>query len=593
MKYSENCYNICSGARRQKSSYQAGKIKAIGNDFDMTISLASYVCGVSHQPLRYQTIGDALSEAATRWGRNDAVVSVHQNLRLTYAQLNEQAEKLALAFLTMGLAPGDRIGIWAPNCIEWTLTQFASAKAGLILVNINPAYRLAELEFALNTVGCKALVLMEKFKTSDYVGMIKTLAPEIQNCMPGKLISKKLPKLENLVVIGQADSKGFIEFEKLKHYGSEKDKKKLHEIQKHLSPDDPINIQFTSGTTGSPKGATLSHFNILNNGYFVGEAIKLTPKDRVSIPVPLYHCFGMVMGNLGCITHGATMIYPDFGFDPQATLKAIEEEKCTALYGVPTMFVAELACAQFSDFNLESLRTGIMAGALCPEDIMTKVINKMYMSQVTIAYGMTETSPVSFQSAIDDNFQKRTTTIGRVHPHVQVKIVNEQGRIVPCGQQGELLTRGYSVMKGYWGDEDKTAESIDQNGWMHTGDLAVIDDEGFGLITGRIKDMIIRGGENIYPKEIEDFVRKHPNVRDVSIFGVPDQKYGEQVCAWVQLNADSSLNEDEIREHCHGQLAHYKVPKYVKFVDEFPMTVTGKIQKFIMRKQMVELCTQK
>lgn len=548
----------------------------------------SFVHGVGDQPLRYQTIGDALSEATEIWGANEAIVSIHQNTRLTYAELNRQSEQLAASLLGLGLEPGDRVAIWAPNCIEWTLTQFATAKAGLILVNINPAYRLAELEFALNKVGCRALVLMNKFKSSDYVGMIETLAPEIKNCSPGQLQSEKLPSLEIAIVVGDYHSTGFHNFNDVMSAGSHQEWEKLKFVRASLNPDDPINIQFTSGTTGSPKGATLSHFNILNNGYFVGEAIRLTNRDRVCIPVPLYHCFGMVMGNLGCITHGATIVYPDFGFDPEATLSAVNQEKCTALYGVPTMFVALLAYPEFKSFEFEHLRTGIMAGALCPEDVMTRVIAEMNMSEVTIAYGMTETSPVSFQSAVDDSFDKRTTTIGRVHPHVQVKIIDENGRTVARGDQGELLTRGYSVMKGYWDDAEKTAESIDPDGWMHTGDLAIIDEDGFGIITGRIKDMIIRGGENIYPKEIEDFIRKNPKVRDVAIFGVSDEKYGEQVCAWVQLAPNQTAEKNEIRIFCEGHLAHYKIPHYVEFVDNFPMTVTGKIQKFVMRNKMEE-----
>ncbi len=548
----------------------------------------SYVHGVSDQPLIYQTIGEALSDASEQWADNEALVSHHQGIRLNYLQLEEKAKQFAASLIRLGLVPGDRVGIWAPNCAEWVITQFATAKAGLILVNINPAYRLTELEFALNKAGCRGLVLWDEFKTSNYLEMIETLAPEITSSKLGNLTSKRLPHLKFVIQTGRERREGFYSFDQVLQLASHDDIIALDEIQTRLSPDDPINIQFTSGTTGSPKGATLSHFNILNNGFFVGEAINLESKDRICIPVPLYHCFGMVMGNLGCITHGSTMVLPDLGFDPVTALQTVAAEKCTVLYGVPTMFVAELAEPSFNDYDLSSLRSGIMAGSPCPEEVMKRVITDMHMSQVTIAYGMTETSPVSFQSSTSDSIDLRISTVGKVHPHVQVKVIDENGRIVPRGVQGELLTRGYSVMQGYWDEPEKTAETIDSAQWMHTGDLAVIDENGYGNITGRLKDMVIRGGENIYPKEVEDFLYTHPKVMEVAAFGVPDKKYGEELCVWIKTVVGEQLNEDEIKAYCDGQIAHFKKPRYVEFVDEFPMTVTGKIQKFVMRDTVTE-----
>ena len=554
----------------------------------MNTSQLSYVNGISDQSLIYQTIGDALSQAAAKWGEHEALVSHHQGLRFSYRELDHKTNQLAASLLKLGLKQGDRIGIWAPNCAEWILTQFASAKAGLILVNINPAYRLTELEYALNKVGCRALVLWDEFKTSNYIEMIETLAPEIKSSAPGQLKSAKLPQLKFAIQAGNESRQGFYDFADVLDLASDSEVAQLADLQASLCPDDPINIQFTSGTTGSPKGATLSHFNILNNGFFVGEAIKLSEQDRLCIPVPLYHCFGMVMGNLGSITHGATMVLPDFGFDPVTTLQTVADEKCSVLYGVPTMFVAELADPGFADYDLSSLRTGIMAGSPCPEDVMKRVISDMHMSEVTIAYGMTETSPVSFQSSTDDSVDLRVSTVGKVHPHVQVKIIDENGQTVPRGIQGELLTRGYSVMQGYWDDDEKTKDALDSAHWMHTGDLAVIDENGYGNITGRLKDMVIRGGENIYPKEIEDFLYTHPKVMEVAAFGVPDEKYGEEICVWIKTNAGETISEDEIKAYCDGQIAHFKKPRYVEVVDEFPMTVTGKIQKFVMRDMMTE-----
>ncbi|MHB8784937.1 MAG: AMP-binding protein [Thauera sp.] len=551
-------------------------------------STASYVHGACAKPLIGQTIGRFFDEACARHAEREALVVRHQNVRLTYAQFKSKVDALACGLMRLGLEPGERIGIWSQNTLEWTLTQFATAKAGLVLVNINPAYRRSELEYALNKVGCRALVLSPAFKTSNYLEMIADLAPELGHCEPGLLRSHRLPSLEMVIRMGADKSPGMINFDDLLRAPSREELTALAVLSEKLQFDDPINIQFTSGTTGHPKGATLSHHNILNNGFFVGEAIKLVPGDRLCIPVPLYHCFGMVMGNLGCLTHGATMVYPAEAFEPLAVLETVAQEKCTGLYGVPTMFIAALDHPRFADFDLSSLRTGIMAGSPCPIEVMKRVIGKMNMAEVTIAYGMTETSPVSFQSGTDDPIDRRVSTVGRVQPHLEVKIVDNEGRIVPRGQSGELCTRGYSVMLGYWDDEAKTKEAIDAGGWMHTGDLAVIDDEGYCNIVGRIKDMVIRGGENIYPREIEEFLYAHPKVLDVQVVGIPDQRFGEELCAWIILREGERLTEDEVRAHCQGQIAHYKIPRYIRFVDSFPMTVTGKIQKFLIRQKMKE-----
>ena len=551
-------------------------------------SSQSYVHGASDKQLIGQTIGRFFDEACARHAEREALVVRHQNVRLTYAQLKSRVDALACGLMRLGLAPGERIGIWSQNTLEWTLTQFATAKAGLVLVNINPAYRRSELEYALNKVGCRALVLSPAFKTSNYLEMIADLAPELGHCEPGLLRSHRLPSLEMVIRMGADKSPGMISFDDLLRAPSREELTALAVLSEKLQFDDPINIQFTSGTTGHPKGATLSHHNILNNGFFVGEAIKLVAGDRVCIPVPLYHCFGMVMGNLGCLTHGATMVYPAEAFEPLAVLETVAQEKCTGLYGVPTMFIAALDHPRFAEFDLSSLRTGIMAGSPCPIEVMKRVIGKMNMAEVTIAYGMTETSPVSFQSGTDDPIDRRVSTVGRVQPHLEVKIVDNEGRIVPRGQSGELCTRGYSVMLGYWDDEARTKEAIDAGGWMHTGDLAVIDDEGYCNIVGRIKDMVIRGGENIYPREIEEFLYAHPKVLDVQVVGIPDQRFGEELCAWIILREGERLSEDEVREYCKGQIAHYKIPRYIRFVDSFPMTVTGKIQKFLIRQKMKE-----
>ncbi len=545
----------------------------------------SYVHGGSEKPLIGQTLGEYFDAAAQRWAGCDALIVRQQNLRLTYRELQQRVDAFAAGLLALGLQPGDRIGIWSPNNSEWVITQFATAKAGLILVNINPSYRLAELEYALNKVGCKALITATALKSSDYIAMLNELAPELASCRPGQLRAARLPDLRTVIRIG-GPSPGMLAFDDVAGLGRDAERERLGEIAAELQFDDPINIQFTSGTTGFPKGATLTHHNILNNGYFIGETMHLTEKDRICIPVPLYHCFGMVLGNLACITHGSAMVYPGEAFDPQAVLATVQDERCTGLYGVPTMFIAELGHAEFKRFDLSSLRTGIMAGSPCPTEVMKRVVGEMHMRDVTICYGMTETSPVSFQTAADDPLEKRVGSVGRIHPHVEVKVVDSEGRIVLPGVPGELCTRGYSVMRGYWNDADKTAEAIDAGRWMHTGDLATLDEDGYCNIVGRIKDMVIRGGENIYPREIEEFLYRHPKVQDVQVIGVPDAKYGEELCAWIRLKAEQQASPEDIREFCKGQIAHYKIPRYVKFVDSFPMTVTGKIQKYLMREQM-------
>ncbi|MDP1626607.1 AMP-binding protein [Parvibaculum sp.] len=545
----------------------------------------AHVRGVATPALREDTIGDALTAAAEAWPEREALVSVHQGVRWTYRALNEKAEALAAGLFALGLRRGDRLGIWAPNCAEWTLTQFATAKAGIILVNINPAYRLSELEYTLNKVGVKALVTPERFKTSEYAAMVEELAPEIARA-GGTIASARLPHLKHAILIG-GSRKGWHAFDEVAGLASDADRRAIAGTARELDCRDAINIQFTSGTTGLPKGATLSHHNILNNGFFVGRSVGLKEGDRLCIPVPLYHCFGMVMGNLGCLTHGATMVYPAEAFDPLAVLQAVEKERCTGLYGVPTMFIAELGHPDFAKFDLSSLRTGCMAGSPCPVEVMKQVISAMNMKDVTIAYGMTETSPVSFQTGESDPLERRVSTIGRVQPHLECKVVDLDGKTVACGEPGELCTRGYSVMIGYWDDDEKTAEAIDKEGWMHTGDLATIDAEGYGNIVGRLKDMVIRGGENVYPREIEEYLYRHPKVEDVAVVGVPDPKFGEEICAWVKLKPGESATEDEIKGFCKGQIAHYKVPRYVRFVTEFPMTVTGKVQKFQIRDAMI------
>jgi fatty-acyl-CoA synthase len=547
----------------------------------------SYAHGASAVPLLGETIGVNFDRAVERWGERDALIARQQNIRWSYGELQAEVDACAAGLLALGLEPGDRVGIWSPNTAEWTVTQFATAKAGMILVNINPAYRLTEIDYALNKVGCKALITADRFKSSDYLGMLRELAPEIDRSAPGRLRAARLPSLRLLVHIGAQEEPGFLRFAEIAARGGAAERARLAALKDQLQFDDPINIQFTSGTTGAPKGATLTHHNILNNGYFVTDGLRLTERDRLCIPVPLYHCFGMVMGNLGCVTHGAAMIYPAEGFDPLATLETVAAERCTGLYGVPTMFIAQLDHPEFKRFDLSSLRTGIMAGSPCPIEVMRRVIAEMHMAGVAIAYGMTETSPVSTQTAYDDPLERRVGTVGRAMPHVESKIVDAEGRILPAGQPGEICTRGYSVMLGYWNDDEKTAEAIDRAGWMHTGDLGTMDEEGYVNIVGRIKDMVIRGGENVYPREIEEFLYRHPKIADVQVIGVPDERYGEELCAWVRLKPGLEATAAEIQDFCRGQIAHYKVPRYIHFTDGFPMTVTGKIQKYLMREEMV------
>ncbi len=546
----------------------------------------SNVQGATDAPLLEIPIGACFDAACAAHTDALALVSRAQNIRLTYRALRAQVDALACGFRRMGLAKGDRLAIWSPNNAEWALTQFAAAKAGLILVTINPAYRLSELAYALNKVSCAALIAAPAFKSGDYLGLIAALAPELADSSPGRLAAARLPHLRWVVRLGADRTPGMANFDDLLTAPSSAELKALQALGATLDASDPINIQFTSGTTGAPKGATLTHRNILNNGRFVGAAIDLKPGERVCIPVPLYHCFGMVMGNLGCLTHGATMVYPSDAFDPLATLQAVQDERCAALYGVPTMFIAMLQHREFANFDVSSLRTGIMAGSPCPIQVMKQVVERMNMTGVTIAYGMTETSPVSFQSALDDPLDRRVATVGRIHPHCEVKIVDETGATVPRGITGELCTRGYSVMRGYWDDPARTAEAIDPQGFMHTGDLATLDDEGFCNIVGRIKDMVIRGGENVYPREIEEFLYRHPKIADAQVVGVPDARYGEALCAWIILREGAEMDEEELRAFCRGQIAHYKIPAYVRFVSSFPMTVTGKVQKYLIRERM-------
>ncbi|MGB6119136.1 MAG: AMP-binding protein [Mesorhizobium sp.] len=548
----------------------------------------SHVAGDTSKPLLELTIPQLLARTVSANGPREAAVFVEQNKRFTWDEFAKVVDEFAAGLLALGLKTGDRVAMWSPNRWEWLVTQFGTARVGMVLVNINPAYRLTELEYALNKVGCRALVTATAFKTSDYLGMIRALAPEIDSDAPGKLKSKVLPHLEIVIRVGDGRTEGMFNFGDVLKMGEGADCNALDRISDTLDPNDAVNIQFTSGTTGTPKGATLTHRNIVNNADQVTTGMKFTRDDRLCIPVPFYHCFGMSMGTLGCVTKGATMVVPSEGFEPGATLRAVSQEKCTALYGVPTMFVAELDHPDFQSSDFSHLRTGIMAGAPCPIEVMKKVGALMNMNEVTIAYGMTETSPVSFQSAVDDPVEKRVSTVGRIRPHLECKVIDETGRTVPVGVSGELCTKGYSVMQGYWDDEARTAEAIDAEGWMHTGDLATIDDEGYCNIVGRVKDLVIRGGENVYPREVEEYLYRHPKIAQVQVFGVPDQKYGEEIATWIVVAPGQTMTEDEVKEFCRGQIAHYKVPRYVRFKAELPMTVTGKPQKFIMRDEMVD-----
>ncbi len=545
----------------------------------------SYTCGTGDIPLTGLTIGEKFDEIFKKYPDNEALVVHHQDLRLTYRQLKELVDQCALGLLSLEIDKGDRIGIWSSNRSEWTVLQLASAKIGAVLVNINPSYRTHELEYALNQSGCKLIVIEDKFKYSDYHAMVCELAPELKTHQPGDLNAKRLPNLKLVVSLAENPPSGMMTWNTLLGRAGRVAISRLEERSSQLSFDDPINIQYTSGTTGNPKGATLSHHNILNNAIFVTRRMRYTNEERVIIPVPLYHCFGMVLGNLGCLVNGATMIYPDNGFDPKAVLEAVQREKATVLFGVPTMFIAELEHPEFCEYDLSSLRTGIMGGSPCPVEIMKKVKSVMHMNDIQVAYGMTETSPVVTQTEMGATLEKQVGTVGQVHPHVEIKIIDpESGLVLPVGEAGELCMRGYSVMLGYWNDEIQTRQAIDRAGWMHSQDLATIDGEGYIKIVGRIKDMIIRGGENIYPKEIEEFLFSHPKIAQVQVIGVPDIKYGEAVMAWIQPKDGETLNNEEVQDYCKGKIAHFKIPAYFKFTDDFPMTVTGKIRKVEMRE---------
>ena len=553
------------------------------------MSTLSYVSGASEKPLIGLTLGQQFDAACAQYAERDALISHAQGIRLTYAQLQQQVNQVACALLRLGFKSGDRLGIWSPNCAEWALTQFATHKIGVILVNMNPSYRRTELDYAVNKVSCRGLIMATRFKDSDYEAMLGDLVPELANHTQGEeLQAARAPSLRHVIRIDGPASRGMLGFADLLVEPTVSELVRLDEIGAELQFDQPVNIQFTSGTTGNPKGTMLTHHNILNNGYFIGETMKFTEQDKVCISVPLFHCFGMVIGNLACVSHGSTMVYPSLVFNPLESLQAIHNEKCTAAYGVPTMFIAMLEHPQFAEFDMSSLRTGVMAGTTCPAEVMKQVMSKMNMGEVTICYGMTETSPVSLQSHTDDAFDKKVNTVGRIHPHLEVKIVDPFGAIVPRGESGELCTRGYSVMLGYWEDEAKTREAIDAAGWMHTGDLAIMDDEGFVQISGRIKDLVIRGGENLFPREIEEFLYTHPEIMDVQVIGVPDDKYGEELCAWIILRPGKEVSEQDIRDFCDGEISRQKIPRYIKFVTEFPMTGSGKVQKFKMREMMQE-----
>jgi fatty-acyl-CoA synthase len=553
----------------------AAPARSAGAEQGSGVAAPSYVHGASGVPLLGETIGQNLDRTTAAFPDQDALVSVHQGIRQTYQEFHAAVEEVARGLLALGIEPGDRVGIWSPNNAEWATLQYATAKAGAILVNVNPAYRTSELAYALGQSGVSTLVLAPGFRQADYLAMVDAVAGET-------------PALTRRVVLGSQAPSGAMGWDDLRAAAARVPVDQLRDREALLQFDDPINIQYTSGTTGFPKGATLSHHNILNNGFFIGEGCGYSEQDRVCIPVPLYHCFGMVLGNLACTTHGAAMVYPAEGFDPEATLAAVQAERCTSLYGVPTMFIAELEHPRFHEFDFSSLRTGIMAGSPCPVEVMKKVQSDMHMAEVTICYGMTETSPVSFQTGRDDPVDKRVATVGRVHPHVEVKVVDpETGRVLPRGEPGELCTRGYVVMLGYWDNQEATDAAIDRAGWMHTGDLATLDADGYANIVGRIKDMVIRGGENVYPREVEEFLYQHPAVSDVQVVGVPDARYGEELCAWVRRKEGHEVDGEQLRAWCAGRIASYKIPRYWRFVDEFPMTVTGKVQKFKMREASI------
>jgi len=554
----------------------------------MTVEPSSYVHGVSPTPLLGMTVSGVFEQSTERWPERPALVVRHQDIRWSYRELKAKVDAFAAGLIALGLEPGERIGVWAPNCAEWVIAQFATAKAGLILVNVNPAYRLPELEYALNTVDCAALITAPSLKSSDYIEMLNALLPELAKSMPGQLKATKVPSLRLIIRLGEARSPGMLNFDDIPRLAGAEHRAVLEALGPTLQFDDPINIQFTSGTTGTPKAATLTHHNIVNNADFTGLQMKLSEQDRLCIPVPMYHCFGMVLGTLACVVHGAAMVFSSAGFDAGAVLETVAGEQCTALHGVPTMFIAELDHPDFALYDLSSLRTGIMAGAPCPVELMKRVMEEMHLTQITIAYGMTETGPVSTQTSVDDPIERRVETVGRVLPHTEIKIVDEASRIVPRGTRGELMTRGYCVMPKYWNDPERTANAIDEARWIASGDVAVVDEAGYFQIVGRIKDMLIRGGENIFPREIEEFLYGHPKIEEAEVFGVPDPKYGEEVCAWIKLREGEQATAEEIRAFCEGKIAHFKIPKYIKFVEAFPMTVTGKVQKYLMREAMAE-----
>ncbi|NMP14726.1 AMP-binding protein [Thalassotalea sp. Y01] len=548
----------------------------------------SYYCGEGSSQLIYQTIGNYLDNISEQHSDTEALVVRHQNIRWTYKQFNEQVNRLATGLLAIGIEPGDRVGIWGPNSYEWVLTQFATAKIGAIMVCINPAYRLYELEYALNKVECRAIICAESFKSSRYLDMLNELAPELKLSKPGALQSKKLPHLEFVIRMGDEPSKGMVNFEQLCDMGGDNERLLLQALKSQLKPDDSINIQFTSGTTGSPKGATLTHCNILNNASLSATGMQLKAGEKLCIPVPLYHCFGMVLGSLACVSQGATMVFPAASYDPLTTLQAVSDEQCIGLHGVPTMFVMMLDHPEFKQYDVSSLRTGIMAGSPCPMKLMKEVISDLHMDNILIGYGQTEVSPLNHLTLPEDTIEKRTATVGRAVPYVEIKIIDDNGNVCAIGEPGEVCTRGYSVMQGYWNDEEKTMETIDSSGWLHSGDIGSMDEDGYVMITGRIKDMIIRGGENIYPREIEEFLYHHPKIAEVQVFGVPDEKLGEQVCAWIQIKEGETCTVDEVLAFCEGQITHFKIPRYIEFVEQYPMTVTGKMQKFVMRDEMAQ-----